>query len=230
MDLKNIFKDYVNNFNKLKSMKPQLYNMNDHQIFYIDLDHLISLVTLDIETLDIELGKKITSNPSEYFPCTNFTVIIPHDNFLGVCHVFRDTLDKSGFQYQPSYETGKFYSSINNDNWDTFQELFIYSLLYSLNTKDTYIGNTTATMRTPSGRTDAKSISIIATKKCVSKYTNDFKSTIEWKHSWECMGHWRICKAVGKDREGTYNQIGRTWVKPCIKGNGELIKKIRIVK
>jgi hypothetical protein len=229
MNLKNIFKDYVTAFNKLKHLKVQLLNMNDHQIFYIHATYIENLV-LNFKSVNVELAKKIADNPSEYFPSTNFTVVIPHENFLGICHIFSDKQDESGFQYQPSLETGKFYSSFNNDNWDGFQQLFIYAILYSLNAKETFIGNTSSIMRMPNGRLDPKTISIISTKKYMSTYTNRFDTEIDWKHSWECIGHWRKCFAIGKDRDGEYNQIGKTWVNPCVKGKGELVKKIRVVK
>lgn len=51
-----------------------------------------------------------------------------------------------------------------------------------------------------------------------------------WHHSWEVMGHWRNVNGLGKDRNGQYILNGKTWVKPCIKGNGELIKKTRIIR
>jgi hypothetical protein len=53
---------------------------------------------------------------------------------------------------------------------------------------------------------------------------------VDWKHTWEVMGHWRKTAFVGKDRDGNYWVKGRTWVKPCVKGNGDLIVKTRLMK
>ena len=55
---------------------------------------------------------------------------------------------------------------------------------------------------------------------------------VDWKHTWDVMGHWRRINPnmVGKDRDGNYSIIGSTWVKPHQKGNGIYIKKDRIVK
>lgn len=49
-------------------------------------------------------------------------------------------------------------------------------------------------------------------------------------HKYDVSGFWRKCKGLGKDRDGTYNQKGRTWVKNYIRGNGEYIYKTRVVK
>lgn len=51
---------------------------------------------------------------------------------------------------------------------------------------------------------------------------------IDWKHSWSVVGHWRAVERIGKNRHGEYCEIGRTWVNPCLKGNGDFIKKTRM--
>lgn len=54
---------------------------------------------------------------------------------------------------------------------------------------------------------------------------------IVWDHSWEVRGHWRKLMEgrTGHDRSG--NEIsGFTWVRPYVKGEGELIHKVRKVK
>lgn len=55
---------------------------------------------------------------------------------------------------------------------------------------------------------------------------------IEWKHSWRVRGHWRKISTsmLGKDREGDYSIVGRTWIKDFVKGEGPLIEKTRILK
>lgn len=67
------------------------------------------------------------------------------------------------------------------------------------------------------------------------KYTQtSFGSkNIEWTYSWEVRGHWRRLKdirATGKNRNGELKIKGFTWVKPHQKGEGELMKKDRMVK
>jgi hypothetical protein len=51
---------------------------------------------------------------------------------------------------------------------------------------------------------------------------------IDWKHSWSVIGHWRNVKTLGKNRIGKYCEIGRTWIRPSIKGTGKFISKPRV--
>ena len=54
---------------------------------------------------------------------------------------------------------------------------------------------------------------------------------IDWQHSWSVRGHWRKIdkNKIGKDRGGEYCVEGHTWIKNYIKGDGELVKKTRLV-
>jgi len=62
------------------------------------------------------------------------------------------------------------------------------------------------------------------------KYLNPSTGTgSKHLHRYEVSGHWRTAKGLGKDQNGEYNQSGRTWVKNCIKGQGEYIYKPRVV-
>jgi len=51
-------------------------------------------------------------------------------------------------------------------------------------------------------------------------------------YAYEVRGHWRRLQyhQIGKDREGLRGVKGFTWVTPFIKGEGEVMKKVRIVK
>lgn len=51
-------------------------------------------------------------------------------------------------------------------------------------------------------------------------------------YAYEVRGHWRRLQygQIGKDREGLRGVKGYTWVIPFIKGEGEVMKKVRIVK
>ena len=56
--------------------------------------------------------------------------------------------------------------------------------------------------------------------------------TYKLMHSFPVRGHWRRlsdARKYGKDRQGNYNQPGFTWVKECIKGTGELVRRARVV-
>lgn len=52
---------------------------------------------------------------------------------------------------------------------------------------------------------------------------------IDWSHKWQVRGHWRKVSGIGKDRDGEYGISGYTWITPCVKGRGELVRKIRLI-
>ena len=55
---------------------------------------------------------------------------------------------------------------------------------------------------------------------------------LEFTHAFRVRGHWRTIneKSLGKDRNGNYGIKGYTWVTDYVKGEGELVKKLHIVK
>ena len=63
---------------------------------------------------------------------------------------------------------------------------------------------------------------------------NDIKArgTLEFSHAFKVRGHWRKVSdnTYGKDRNGIYKVKGYTWVTEHVKGEGELVKKVRVVK
>lgn len=65
-----------------------------------------------------------------------------------------------------------------------------------------------------------------------SKLRNATVGTLSIDHSFAVRGHWRRISSttIGKNRKGEYLEYGRTWVKDHIRGNGELCKKIRVLK
>lgn len=74
-----------------------------------------------------------------------------------------------------------------------------------------------------------KKLVILANKKYKDRKSL-YNEPIEYLHSWRVMGHWRSIdqNKIGKDREGNYRIVGRTWIKNFIKGKGPLIEKERI--
>ena len=65
------------------------------------------------------------------------------------------------------------------------------------------------------------------------KYSQiESRGHLEFTHSFKVRGHWRRIseKSYGKDRNGNYNILGYTWVTDYIKGNGELVQKLRVIK
>ena len=56
--------------------------------------------------------------------------------------------------------------------------------------------------------------------------------SIAFDHSFKVIGHWRKISphTYGKNRNGEYVVTGMTWVKEHTRGEGDLIKKIRVLK
>jgi hypothetical protein len=75
-----------------------------------------------------------------------------------------------------------------------------------------------------------KSIIHITPKRNTKTVSTESKRIINWSHAWTVRGHWRKVSGIGKDRDGIESVKGHTWIKSYIKGDGELVKKSRIVK
>jgi hypothetical protein len=76
-----------------------------------------------------------------------------------------------------------------------------------------------------------RNVIICGKKKDVESHAaREFNKEVNWSHQWEVRGHWRKCATVGKDREGNYCVSNFTWVKNHVKGEGLLVKKVRIFK
>lgn len=71
-------------------------------------------------------------------------------------------------------------------------------------------------------------------KENVTKKYNSIHSMgkLEYTNSFHVRGHWRTIneKSLGKDRNGNYGIHGYTWVTDYIKGEGELVKRLRVIK
>lgn len=73
----------------------------------------------------------------------------------------------------------------------------------------------------------------VATEKTVKTNENIVKRLIKKPDfAYEVMGHWRRLfgkSNLGKNRQGNYCVVGRTWVKEHVRGQGELKKRTRLV-
>lgn len=114
---------------------------------------------------------------------------------------------------------------------------FITRCCEEIHHKETFLGVEKTNFRVRVGKGEGRKlhkvnqIVRIVRQKEIEKYAPSNSNQIEWHHCWSVIGHWRQLRgaAIGKDNGGKYNQLGRTWVKPSIKGNraAPLIKKIR---
>lgn len=69
------------------------------------------------------------------------------------------------------------------------------------------------------------------TKK-VNYYKIQSRGHLEYTHAFHVRGHWRKIseKSYGKNRKGEYVILGQTWVTEYVKGEGELTKRLRVIK
>ena len=75
-----------------------------------------------------------------------------------------------------------------------------------------------------------KDVIYIGSKPEVKKHLGTRKIINKPDYAYEVMGHWRITNSIGKDRQGNRVVKGYTWVRPYTKGQGEVMKKVRVVK
>ena len=86
----------------------------------------------------------------------------------------------------------------------------------------------------PTIKLDGRPIYYVMEKKVYERKEYNIKpiTKLEYSYSFHVRGHWRKLseEQTGKNRQGIYNVKGYTWVKDFIKGEGELVKRVRIVK
>lgn len=75
-----------------------------------------------------------------------------------------------------------------------------------------------------------KSIIHISPKRNIKHVKSATNHSINWSYAWNVRGHWRKINGIGKARDGVELVVGHTWVKSYVKGNGEIVKKTRLVK
>lgn len=226
MKLEDVQRLYVQSYNELKSIHGQTprHSMKEHTIYVVDYDDFCEDPVVDFQGVKVDEAMP-TGSVSVILNCRKapdrlkflmFSVILVGEDHN--VQVIPAEINKLGFR-----------PNKNNSLESYFQLLFRY-LLYKINQKDTYLGIENVTMKKKSGQTEIKPISYVCSKRNLLKRSQELSNKIEWKHSWECIGHWRVCRTIGKDRDGNYNQFNRTWVKPCIKGDGTLIKKLKVLR
>lgn len=67
----------------------------------------------------------------------------------------------------------------------------------------------------------------------VPKHIDQSKGKLSCSYAFKVRGHWRRLhneKSFGMNREGERVVLGHTWIKEFIKGNGELIRRVHLVK
>jgi len=136
-------------------------------------------------------------------------------------------------EYSTSLDTSKIFahSLCSNSNYDFCSYEVLLGFLKAISSKDIRKGKSNYKQKVydQEGNKIIKRTVFISNKKYIPETELRSNSTINWSHQWEVMGHWRRVKRLGKDRAGDYCVNGFTWVDNFIKGEGNLIKKPRIV-
>lgn len=209
------FQSYSKAYNFLKNKVRYEIGMFSDVAFYVMKDRVNVPVDEFLNFVD-------TTNPVKILPTRNTMLKIVKED--GSFEYFLYTTDESWTLVDTYHK-----EEISQEKL----RLIIYSLAFKLqNKKSTVVYKENVKDKTISGKEKPIEVIYLSEK----KYIKEFESvalngrSVDWKHSWEVMGHWRSIDGIGKDRNGEYNQNGRTWINPCVKGKGELIKKVRIFK
>lgn len=215
MDFKNFNIDYINAFNFVKSDGRNVSNISDVSFFIINESDFNFFIDNE------KIPQDIIDYAHQYMPTRNMqiNVLLSNGNITRITNLKIDN-NKSAF----------IISEYKNDHMPTDKaQSIIRFVLTRLNQKDTIIGSREVISKKKSGRDYPITVMYISKKKYLNDIKKQLGEEVEWKHSWDVLGHWRKCRMIGKDSYGDYNQINRTWVSPCIKGDGPLIKKLRIL-
>lgn len=232
MDLLKYYTGFYNGIKKTNELK----NIDDRMFFITDLQTVLDFTDKIIEHVSNEdevdnIMSEIANFPERFMPKENILIALlpPEKHRKDPPIVVSAHMTTEG----KLLTAGGGYLHAINTTKESQSKLITASVTYvfmMLNSKSTEISYRETPFRTNSGREKIIPVVHFKNDKERIKYQYYLPRDPEWKHSWECIGHWRKVKSVGKDRNGEYNQLGRTWVNPCIKGDGELIKKIRVIK
>lgn len=178
------------------------------------------------------LGVLIHEHENSYYISCLMTNEVPRDEITrGINNL--EPIHYSCIINHESVETGVF---------DTPEEEEFYiqmHVLLELVTKHKKLGyihnNQSMKMNTPKGvkKVHVNRVIGVCLKEEGVKIINNMNSKfIEFSHQFPCMAHWRYYpnspEFEGKDIKGNKNQLGRTWVKGCIKGRDKNKKKGQI--
>lgn len=220
---------YLELYNEVRSSKiGTLKDINDVMFFVTDSDTIFEHMRL---AKDNELLSEIASYPERFMPKENImiTVLPPEkDKKLGESFIASFVTSESTLLTTGSGTIKNL--SIEEKMKKAFVSGTVSYILTALNNKKTEVYYKDTNFKTKSGRDKIVPVVFIRNNSKNTIYENYIPADVEWKHSWECVGHWRVVKGIGKDRHGEYNQLRRTWVNPCIKGDGTLIKKTRLIQ
>lgn len=219
-----MYKEYINIYNDAKKRNP-LLNINNNMFFVTDTQTISDFYSCKFNNK--EDMAEINSSPDRFMPADNILIKVLDPKNKGIVYVSAHIRDDREITICAGGVLRD--GSLNSEDKQRYLAITLSYILYKLSQKATQIHYQETSFRTNSGREKVVPVVFIRGEKHQTKYQHYLPSNPEWKHSWECVGHWRKHNGIGKDRYGEYNQVGRTWVLPHVKGEGDLIKKTRIV-
>lgn len=236
--LDKIYISYCDSYNSYKNRGENLFNINDVSFYYVEEPNK-SVFYNSLSAVSKEDREKITQEFADCMPNKNVCVYYKNKTLFDEYFIISFFGSDSETLHVDLY-------SNENDSLDRLVKkspedakkhvnlivgVLLKYLKKVLTDKDTYIAKDRIVVKKKSGLPHPIDICHISTKKNIKQYEKKNNLTnIEWFHSWKVIGHWRTIKGIGKSREGNYDVVGKTWVNPCIKGDGPLIEKIRVIK
>lgn len=211
--------DYRKFFTDIKkSGVDSRYSINDTVTFFYDVDRS------DIEfnyllSMDINKSKEMISFIQENTPDGNIRVIA------------KDQSEYS-FIFFSIREDRQMAMSLNGGSKENQVRnlAVVYSICKLLSQDNTYLGEQSVCyLNKRTGKECPMTITYLSKSKKPKLRSVLSDNHIEWRHSWKVCGHWRKVSGIGKNRYDERVVIGRTWVKPCIKGSGNLVEKIKVI-
>lgn len=239
------FKLFISSYGDARIQHPELIWPSPYDLTHFYIGH-ISILTEHLMATSGHLDPRDAANAMRVTmaekaekgelaapsPITAISFIIP---IKGKNHLFTTFFAlprPANIFYVQFFVDGKLADSPDIKLLEPFSSL---ALDYIMN-KDVYFGESKAETnikKFKKGKDVIIPVVIVSKKREISEFPTlrlGANEPVDWKHSWECVGHWRKISGIGKDVDGNYRVIGKTWVLPCVKGNGELIKKLRVVK
>jgi hypothetical protein len=229
--LRDLYYDHVEDYNRIKKINPLKGNsIGDVSFFYIDFEQVKNFV--------IKNRYKPYEEPDySLFPTMNIVILTKFKDTIKIRFTLfinnegKIDLYTSGTEHfeNDDIEAEKVLTEAHGNETYLTDEYCLY-FIEMITNKNTIMGTQEVKSRTRAGQEKVIPLVYITNKKYLNKSKETHSQVIDWRHSWEVIGHWRKISSIGKNREGEYCEIGRTWVNPSVRGEGELIQKIRVIK
>ena len=232
IDVNTMYREYVDNYNFFKKEKKDpVTNINQRGFYVINQRSIADYVELNNHH---SMTSSIENLPDNFTIAVHYSSQVEPVVDVLFFHGFRlqggvHGLTMSSYKLTHAELESRFTIEGKNHMTGMINEITGY-LNETLSKKETLCATKDYVARKNSSREKIIPITFISDKKYISDIERTVGEKLDWKHSWKVMGHWREISGIGKDRDGNYCMIGKTWVNPCIRGDGPMIEKLKIIK